>query len=471
MSENVLGTSTTKKCLIVTFKNQKQMKYFIISIIALAIPCMAGAQTYSLQQCKDLAMEHNVQMKNKKLDVDAAKEIKKAAFTKYFPQVSASAYAYKFTDPLIDVEIPGGNLPVYDGNPANLQTATEFAYFPGMAMSMLESGVIATATATQPLYAGGRIVTGNKLANIGVEVNQLQLAAMQKEVLLSTEKQYWQIISLTQKKKTLQDYIRLLDTLHKDVSNAFGAGMVNRNDLLKVELKQNELQINLSKLTNGTELAKSAFCQYIGLQYNNNISFTDTVIVEGTPELYTTNHLEALHNRDEYKMLEKSSEAEHYKTKLQRGEYLPQAAIGVGALYLDIMDEMGDGGDYGVAFGTISIPISGWWEAKHKMKERRIKEEQNKNKVNDTNEKLLLQMQQGQNLLTEAFKQVHLAQKSVNQAEENLRVNQNNYDAGMVNVSDVLDAQAQLQQSHNAYTDALTQYRIAKVNYLQVTGR
>ena len=105
------------------------------------------------------------------------------------------------------------------------------------------------------------------------------------------------------------------------------------------------------------------------------------------------------------------------------------------------------------------------------MKEHRIREEQNKNKVNDTNEKLLLQMQQGQNLLSEAYKQVQLAKKSVSQAEENLRVNQNNYDAGMVNVSDVLDAQAQLQQSHNAYTDAFTQYRIAKVNYLQVTGR
>jgi outer membrane protein TolC len=445
------------------------IKYFIISLAVLWLPFTVKAQTYSLAECKEMAIKNNVQMKNKQLDVEASKEVKKAAYTKYFPQVSATAMAYKFTDPLINMEIPGGNLPVYDGNPANLATATEFAYFPGMAVSMLESGAIGMATATQPLYAGGRITTGNKLANIGIEVNELQLVAMKKAILLETEKQYWQIVSLGEKKKTLENYINLVDALHNDVANALEAGLITRNDLLKVELKQNELQMNLSQLTNGTELAKMAFCQYTGIEYNENINFTDDVEMDDMPGQYYTDHSEALRNREEYMMLQKSSEAEKYMTKMQRGEYLPQAAVGAGALYLDIMDDSGEG--FGMVFGTLSIPISGWWEAKHKMKERRLKEEQNLNVVNDTNEKLLLQMQQEQNMLSEAYKQVQLAKTSIEQAEENLRVNQNNYEAGMVNVSDMLEAQAQLQQSRNSYTDALSQYRVAKVNYLQVTGR
>jgi Outer membrane protein len=445
------------------------IKYFIMSFVVLGLPFTVHAQTYSLAQCKEMAMEHNAQIKNKKLDVEASKEVKKAAFTKYFPQVSASAFAYRFTDPLINMEIAGGDLPVYDGNPANLQTATEFAYFPGMAFSMLEKGVVGTATATQPIYAGGRITTGYKLANIGLEVSELQLKATEKEILLTTEKQYWQIVSLGEKKKTLEDYITLLDTLHKDVSNALEAGLITQNDLLKVELKQNELQMNLSQLLNGMELAKMAFCQYMGIEYSRNINFTDDVEIDGMPEQYYTDHNMALKNREEYMMLQKSSEAEKYMTKMQRGEYLPQAAIGAGALYLDIINDSGDG--FGMAFGTVTIPISGWWEAKHKMKERRIKEEQNRNMINDTNEKLLLQMQQGQNMLSEAYKQVQLAEKSISQAKENLRIDQNNYEAGMINVSDVLDAQAQLQQSRDSYTEARTQYKIAKLNYLQVTGR
>ncbi|MDD4193383.1 MAG: TolC family protein, partial [Mangrovibacterium sp.] len=60
---------------------------------------------------------------------------------------------------------------------------------------------------------------------------------------------------------------------------------------------------------------------------------------------------------------------------------------------------------------------------------------------------------------------------SVRQAEENLKVNRDHYDAGLIPVSDMLEAQAQYQESHNQYIDALTRYQITKVNYLQLTGR
>jgi len=445
------------------------LRLLIISICALLLSFSVDAQTYSLAQCKEMVLQNNARMKNQHLDVAAAKEVKKAAYTKYFPQVSATAFAYRFTDPLINMEMTGGDLPVYDGNPANLQTASQFAYFPGAAIPMFKEGAIGIASATQPIYAGQRISTGNRLANLGIEVSEIQLIITEKELLLETEKKFWQIILLGEKMETLAKYINLVDTLHKDVFNAWEAGMITQNDLLKVKLKQNELQMNLNQLTNGIELAKMAFCQYIGVDYSENLNFVDDVEINKTPELYYINHLDALQNREEYMLLQRSSDAEKYMTKMQRGEYLPEIAVGVGALYLDVMGNSGNG--VGMAFGTISIPISGWWEAKHKMKERHIKEEQNRNMVNDTNEKLLLQMQQGRNMLNEAHKQLLLAKISIEQADENLRINQNSFEAGIVNVSEVLDAQAQLHKSRNDYTEALMQYQIASVYYLQITGR
>ncbi len=442
---------------------------FRLFIIMIAVSGWATAQTYSLEQCKKMALENNVQMKNKTLDLEASEKVKKAAFTKYFPQVKANAFGYWFTDPLMEMNVEGGNLPVYDGNLANLATATEFAYFPGMSLSMIEKGWAGAVTATQPLYAGGQIRTGNKLANIGIDVNELQLSSMQKSVELETEKQYWQVISLNEKLKTVNEFVNLLDTLHKNVADAVEVGMVTRNDLLKVELKQNELQMSLSQLTNGISLAKMALCQYIGVTYNDTLTFNDTLAAVTAPEQYYIDHYQALENREEYQMLQKSADAERYKTKMQRGQYLPQAAVGIGTAYLDIMDSNGKG--YGMAYGTISVPISGWWEARHKMGERHIKEEQNQNLIKDTNEKLLLQMQQGKFMLEEAYKQVCLSETAIRQAEENLRENRDSYDAGMVNVSDLLEAQAQLQQVKDKYTEAVTGYRTAKMNYLQITGR
>ncbi|MDD4190962.1 MAG: efflux RND transporter permease subunit [Mangrovibacterium sp.] len=456
---------------VITEKPLKQMKPVLLTFLILmgASTAMQAQNQYTLEQCKSLALQNNAEVKNKALGVESAREVKKAAFTKYFPEVEATALSFRFDKPMMEMELEGGNLPVYDGNPANLPGATQFAYFPGGSFSLLEKGTIGMATATQPLYAGSQISTGNKLADLGVEVSELQLASAKNQIVLQTENQYWQIVSLKEKKKTLERYMAMVDTLHKEVADAWEAGLITRNDLLKVELKQNELQMNNLKLENGIELARMALCQYIGVSYSPDVVFEGEIPQAQVPGLVYTDHRQALGNRAEYQMLQKSTEAETYQTRMTRGEYLPQVGVGVSALYLDIMNQ--EGNAYGGVFGTVKIPLSGWWEASHKMKERRFREEQNKNMVNDNTEKLLLQMQQAKNSLDEAYKQVQLGETAVGQAEENLKITRDHYDAGLVNVSDMLDAQAQFQESHNQYVDALTHYQVTRVNYLQLTGR
>jgi outer membrane protein TolC len=212
-----------------------------------------------------------------------------------------------------------------------------------------------------------------------------------------------------------------------------------------------------------------SLCQYIGIIYDKAVSFTDNTTTAESPLLFYVDHQAALADRAEYQLLLKSTENEKYKTKLKRGEYMPELNAGVSAQYLDMMDNGGEG--YGAVFGTVKIPISGLWEAPHTMKERRLMEEENRNSVKDSSEKLMLQMQQARNTLDESFQQVQLAEVAIRQAEENLKENHDNFVSGMINVSDMLDAQAQLQQSHDRYTDAITYYLTSRVNYLQVTGR
>ncbi len=451
--------------------NNGKVKPAILTVVLILglSPFLMAQNNYSLEQCKNLALQNNVQVKNKKLDIEVSEQVKRAAFTKYFPQVDATAFSFRFDKPLLELKVPGGNLPVYNGDPATLAIATEFAYFPGMNLSMFEKGTIGIVTATQPVFAGMRIATGNRLASLGTAVNQIQLASTKDEVAIETERKYWQIVELGEKKKTLERYIQLVDTLHKEVTDVYQAGIITRNDLLKVELKQNELQMNRVKLDNGIKLAKMAFCQYIGILYTPEISFTNELGQDKDPQLLFTDHEQALAGRAEYQLLQKSSEAEKYQTKMQRGEYMPQVGVGVGGLYLDVMD--GKSTSTGMVFGSVKIPISGWWEASHKLKERHLKEEQNRNMVADNTEKLLLQMQQALNTLDEAYQQIQLSEISVRQAEENLKVSQDNYEAGMVNTSDMLEAQALVQSSNDNLTSSRCSYRIAMANYLQVTGK
>ncbi|MCE5330772.1 MAG: TolC family protein [Bacteroidales bacterium] len=438
-------------------------------VLTLSFSSTVSAQNkYSLEQCKTFALQNNSQIKNGNLEIEASKQVKKAAFTNYFPKVSATGMAFRFNDPLFKYDMQGGNLPVYDGNPANLATATEFAYFPGISIALLDKANVGAITAVQPVFAGGRIVTGNKLAQLGVDVNNSRLVLSKNEVLLKTEEQYWLIVSLNEKMKTLQMVESLLGSIYKQANDAYQAGLINRNDVMKVSIKQSELNMNRIKLENGIKLATMAFSQHIGIPYDSTVILSDTLAITQTPFEVYQNAGQALPNREEYKLLQQSVKAEELQTRLKRGEYLPEVGIGAGALYYNYTDK----DTYNsMVFASVKIPISDWWGASHTLKERKFKEQIARNNSKNNSELLLLQIQKTWNDLVEAYKQIGVANETIKQAEENLRINSENYRGGIVNISDMLEAQTMLQQVRDQHTDAQVNYKVKLITYLQVTGR
>jgi outer membrane protein TolC len=424
------------------------------------------AQTLSLDSCKTLALKNNFAVKSAASELRQSEEVKKGAFTNYFPKASAMVASVKMNDYLIKGKIPQMNLPVYDGNPANLATATQFAYFPGAAINMLDYMNVADLIVAQPVYTGGRIINGNKLATLGYEISREKQAMTTTEVLVKTEELYWNVITLGEKLMTLDSYLKLLDKLYQDVNVSLKAGLIQRSDLLKVQLKQNELQMNLMKLTNGIALSKKALCQHIGIAYDSTLtlsSFPDNEVLESSQNSST----DAVTGRNEYKILEKVVTAGELQKKMIQGEYLPQVSVGAAGWYLDAMDKTNNNA---MVFATVSIPITDWWGGSHKIRESRAKIESARYKLEETAELLILQIMQVRNEMNENFFQISIAQKSVEQAKENLKVTEDNYKAGITGMSDLLEAQSAYQGVQNSLTEAKCNYRIAKAKYLQAVN-
>jgi len=438
-------------------------------ILILSAGLAQAGQKLTLEESKRLALQNNVQSKNSLLETEAARQARKAAFTKYFPSISASGTAFEADKSLMEITTEGGNLPVYDGNPANLAAATQFAYFPSTTMGLLDSMRLGMVTIVQPVFAGGRIINGNRLAALGVEASKDKAQLARNEVLLATEEQYWRVVSLNEKMRTIQKYEEFLGRLLAQVEDAYNAGLAMKNDVLKVKLKLSEVLLGKSKVENGRVLATMALCQHIGIAYDPAIELEDQLVVDGSPQSYHVDHQEALKGRPEYRLLEASVRAEDLQTRMKLGEYLPQAGVGVAGLYMK-MDET-KGKTNGILFGTVSIPLSGWWEAGHAMSERKAREEIAQNSLKNQAELLILQMEKAWQDLTDADKQLMLCRESEAQAEENLKVNQDSYDNGLINVSDLLEARSLRQQTRDQLTDAMAEYRVKLVNYLQVTGR
>lgn len=416
----------------------------IKSIITLLLLCVSSShaqEIYTLEKCKELALQNNAKSQNSRLEVEAATQTKKESFTKYFPSVSAIGLGFKATDPMMS--------------------------------GMLEKGIIGAVSASQPIFAGGQIFNGNKLAKLGAEVSELQKTMNDDEVLITVEQYYWQILFLEEKMKTIAEAETLLNRMHEDVNNSYMAGLVNKNDLLKVELRQNELESNKLKVVNGFKLSKMVLAQYIGVAYENfeidrTLSETETNVLH-----LRVDHHAALQQRMEYRLLDKNIEADKLQVRMEIGKNLPAVAVGAGWNYMhfDRHSPMAMKNNFGMVFGTVSIPISNWWGGSHAIKKQRINVRIAENDKRDGEEMLLIQMQQLWNELEEASLQIRLSEKAIASALENVRLNTDYYEAGTGLLTDLLDAQSTLQQARDQHTEAITNYHIKRAKYKQATGQ
>lgn len=224
-----------------------------IYMAAMALAVVAGARAqkvYTLDECREMALQNNVKARNAANEVEAARQGKKEAFTKYFPSVSATGMGYNANKGLLQMDMGEG-----------------------MNMSLLKNGVMGGVTVTQPVFAGGQIINSNKLADVGVEVSNIQKEQDENDVRLTVEKYYWQVVTLQEKLATLRTVEKQLESINKDVEVAVNAGVTTRNDLLQVQLKRNDMESSRINLENNLSVCRMLLAQYVGLD-------TDTIVID-----------------------------------------------------------------------------------------------------------------------------------------------------------------------------------------------
>lgn len=420
--------------------------FFILSIGVLSLATASAQRTFTLDDCLEQALSNNVRMRNAENEIRMAEHDRKNAFTRYFPSVSASGGGFIANKGLMELNMG-----------------------PDMSMSMMKDGVVGGVSATLPLFAGGQIVNGNKLAKVSEEVSRTRYRLSENEVRLTTENYYWQVVTLKEKLRTLEVVEARLDTLTRDVEAAVQAGVTTRNDLLQVQLRQNEIKSNRLNVENALALSCELLAQYMGMGLDSvDVAYAMEGRLPEEPAGLFLPPESALPRTGEYDLLRQNLEATRLQKKIAVGKNLPTVAIGGGYYYDDLLDV---GMDFWVGFATVSVPLSGWWGGSHDIKKQKLQVKNAENQLNDQSEMLMIRMRQSWNDLNDAYKQVGIALTSIDQATENLRMQSDYYAAGTCTMSDLLDAQTLFQQSRDKYVEAYAQYEVKKREYLQATGR
>lgn len=457
-------------------------------------------QTFTLDSCRALALTNNKELRIASEKVNAAHYEKKAAFTNYLPKISAMG-TYMRTEKEISLlsdeqkgaisnigTVAQGQLQetfqqLSASNPALGQLLQPLApLIPGIgnALNTAGQGLVdalrtdtrnmyaGAITLTQPIYMGGKIVAYNKITKYAEQLAKSQQATGMQDIILSTDQAYWQVISLVNKKKLAEGFLKLVKQLDSDIDKMITEGVATKADGLSVKVKVNEAEMTLTKVEDGLSLSKMVLCQLCGLPLDTEIMLADENVENlSILNTQTTNNVTtALANRGELISLELASRIYDQKVNVTRAEFLPTVAFT--ANYMVTNPSLTNGfenkfrGMWAVG-AMVKIPIWSWGEGIYKVKAAKAEANIARYQLADVKEKVELQVNQASFKVKEAGKKLNMATKNMEKAEENLRYANLGFNEGVIPTSNVLEAQTAWLSAQSDKIDAQIDVKLTEV--------
>ena len=472
-------------------------------------------QVLSLDSCRAMALRNNKSLSASRLQLDMARYTSKAAKTKYLPHVSALG-GYELTSR--EISLLSKDQKSALSNAGTNTTGALHENLAGALGNLAQQGVITPDQAsslgdmfgqvgskigeavnhvgeklvdalktdtkqmyalsvmlTQPVYMGGAITAANKMAAISEDLAQNNIEASTQSTLHSIDKAYWTVVSVKNKKRLAESYLAVVKKLDDDVKKMISEGVATRADGLKVAVRVNEAEMQLTQADNGLALSKMLLCQLCGLDVDTDIMLADedaeNLAAMGNDQ--PVDREVAMENRPELKMLQNSVDMSRQATRLVRAAFLPQVVMTGGYLatnpnvYNGFERKLSGVWNVGV---MVRVPLWNWMEGSYKVRASKIATSIVELEKDDIREKIELQVSQSQFKVKEANRRLTMATKNVENAEENLRCANLGFKEGVLQTTDVMAAQTAWMQAQSQKIDAEVDVKLSQVNLKKALG-
>ena len=439
----------------------RKISLTFLSLLLLPALTIAGQdRRLSMVECIELSRQNNPRVANAALSVSAAQAQRHEARASWFPTVSASAGGFKALNPMVSVGLDdvlgssdaANTLRYYAETVAGLGAV-------GTEWTTLGQGYAAGLSLTQPLYAGGRIATGNALAALGVKAADAQrdLALRQNDDSVAVK--YCNIIALQGKRNALEQGIALTEKLESDVSAAVDAGLARPSDLMQVQLKEHELQAQLVQLQSGVRLARMDLFNLIGLDYeaDNLDSFvlTDSFDALSSPDAYRQDLADKAAAMDENRLLDFSVKAKQLQRHMTLGEALPTVGLGASMGYGQLI---GEPRLNGMVYALVSVPLTDWTKTSRKLQRAKCAQLQAENDRDYLQKQLAVKVGKDWMELQTAWDLLAAAREALTLSEKLEAQKRAEYDAGLCTLAELLQTQTDLQAARSRLIDAQSAY-------------
>lgn len=450
----------------------------ILLLIIAAVPSAKG-EALDLDSCRALAVNNNKELRIADMEKQAAYYNRKSAFTKYLPKVSASGL-YMHTGKELSL--------LSDKQKTTLSGLGDALSIP--ALNNVGQGLVdalrtdtrnmagAAVMLTQPLYMGGKIRAYNNITRYAEKIAADKRNLAYQDLIVEVDETYWNIVALAARKKLAYSYLNLVETLDSDITQMIEAGFATKADGLSVKVKVNEANVAVIQVDNGIELLKMKMCQLCGLPLNTPLTLTDELTDENRSEAIAETSAaetdtQAWENRPELTALATSLRISDEKVKIARAEFLPTVALtgGYFASYPSVFNsfEKKFKGTWNIGV-AVNIPILTWGDRSYKVNAARAEAAATKYQLEETREKVELQVSQSRQRVTEAREKYAAAISSQKAADENLRYATLGLKEGVIPVSNVIEAQTAWLSAKTTLITSDIDLRLAHVYLERSTG-
>ena len=485
----------------------KKLFVCLVLLVSIVLQVFAQKELFSLDDCRNMAMSNNKELKIAHEQVKVAVSLEKAAFTHYFPTISANG-AYLWNEKNISLMKEDAYLPVYamdingsknyaaswnnswavyngapvpldaNGVPFDPQKNPEkiswknYAYLPKDAFEMdVHNVFVGSVMMAQPLFMGGKIRELNNIAKSTRKISEAKFAGELSDNMLETDAAYWRVVSLVNKEKLAKSYVALLEKLSSDVEKSILFGVATKSEALSVKVKLNEAQMQLLQVQDGLNLSKMLLCQLCGLPLDSDFGLVDENIPTTDMPLDnpTINIDNAVANRYEIKSLEETINIAESNRKIMVSRFMPNAALTAGYLlsnpntYNGFSTEFAGMWQVGV---VVNVPIFHFGERLHTLNAARSIKQIAEYELEDAKEKIRLEITQSSFKMNEVIKKSIMTKTNKDKAEENLRYATIGFDSGVVASSVVMEAQTAWLKANSEDVDARIEVKLCQL-YLQ----
>lgn len=489
----------------------KLNKTIIITLLAMAYcPWSHAQEALSLEQCRQRALEANAGLKRANLKKTETQALEKVALWQMLPRVSANGtynWMEKSTNLLSDEQKDRlNNLSSVVQQDLTSSIQQEFGSIPGVGtliangLTNILSGstlsnninnvgqrlvdaletdtrnvVAGTVTVTQPVFMGGKLLALHKIASLTNELAGVEYDKEQEALLIAVDEAYWQVVSVKHKKELAEQYAALLDTLTHDVEEMVAAEVATKGDLMKVKVKLNEAQMNLTKATNGLVLAKMLLAERCGMPLDTvfDVAESQRNLNSGIATTNRTIEMDSVWaKRREMRMLRISDSVARAGVTIARSTLLPNVAVTGGYLVSNPNLFNGFSNEFGGTFFAgvvVNVPIL-HGASFYSLKAAKAKREEVQWQMEEAKEMIELQVTKVRFELELAYKKLAQAESNLENAEENLKLADESFKAGMVSSSDLMAAQTAWIQAKGDVLDAEIEIEMGKVYLKQALG-